>query len=63
MTSAYGHGIAVTPLHLANAYATLVNGGIWRPTTLLKIDPAHVHVFSKETGDRISEDQTSEHRR
>ena len=39
MTTAYGHGIAVTPLQLANAYATLVNGGIWRPTTLLKIAP------------------------
>ena len=32
-------------------------------TVRLKIDPAHVHVFSKATGDRISEDQTSEHRR
>ncbi len=32
-------------------------------TVRLKIDPAHVHVFSKETGERISEDQTSEHRR
>ncbi len=39
MTVGYGHGIAVTPLHLASAYAALVNGGIWRPTTLLKIDP------------------------
>jgi len=39
MTTAYGHGIAVTPLQLANAYATLVNGGIWRPTTLLKVAP------------------------
>lgn len=36
MTVGYGHGISVTPLHLASAYATLVNGGIWRPTTLLK---------------------------
>ena len=36
MTVGYGHGIAVTPLHLANAYAALVNGGIWRPTTLLR---------------------------
>ncbi len=27
MTIAYGHGIAVTPLHLAAAYATLANGG------------------------------------
>lgn len=39
MTIAYGHGIAVTPLHLASAYAALVNGGIWRPTTLLKVEP------------------------
>lgn len=27
MTISYGHGIAVTPLHLAAAYATLANGG------------------------------------
>ncbi len=27
MTIAYGHGFAITPLHLANAYASLVNGG------------------------------------
>jgi cell division protein FtsI (penicillin-binding protein 3) len=27
MTVAYGHGIALTPLHLAAAYASLVNGG------------------------------------
>ncbi len=37
MTVGFGHGIAVTPLHLANAYATLVNGGIHRPATLLKV--------------------------
>jgi cell division protein FtsI (penicillin-binding protein 3) len=39
MTVSYGHGIAVTPLHLACAYAALVNGGIWRPATLFKLDP------------------------
>ena len=27
MTISYGHGMAVTPLHLAAGYATLVNGG------------------------------------
>jgi len=37
MTVGYGHGISVTPLHLANAYAAMVNGGIWRPATLLKV--------------------------
>ncbi len=36
MTVGYGHGISVTPLHLASAYAALVNGGIWRPSTLVK---------------------------
>jgi cell division protein FtsI (penicillin-binding protein 3) len=39
MTVSYGHGLAVTPLHLAAAYAALVNGGIWRPATLYKVDP------------------------
>ena len=33
MTVSYGHGLAVTPLHLASAYAAMVNGGIWRPAT------------------------------
>jgi cell division protein FtsI (penicillin-binding protein 3) len=35
LTSGYGHGVAISPLHLASAYAALVNGGIWRPATLL----------------------------
>ncbi len=42
MTVAYGHGIAVTPLHLASAYAALVNGGVWRPATLLKLKASEV---------------------
>lgn len=41
MTVGYGHGIAVTPLHLASGYATLFNGGIYRPPTLLKVDAKH----------------------
>src|SRR3546814_620247 len=53
MTVGYGHGLAVTPLHLATAYAAIVNGGIWRPATLMKRDPAHVpqgrRVFSEAT--------------
>ncbi len=36
MTVGFGHGIAVTPLHLASAYAALVNGGMFRPATLVK---------------------------
>ncbi len=57
MTSGYGHGIAVTPLHLANAYAALVNGGIWRPSTLIKIEPGRApkgtRVFSRGTSDKL----------
>jgi cell division protein FtsI (penicillin-binding protein 3) len=57
LTSGYGHGIAVTPLHLASAYAALVNGGIWRPTTLLRIDPAQApqgrRVFAEQTSHRM----------
>jgi len=39
MTVSYGHGVAMTPLHLASAYAAMVNGGIWRPATLMKVAP------------------------
>ncbi len=57
MTSGYGHGIAVTPLHLASAYAALVNGGIWRPATLLRVEPGHGaqgrQVISQATSDRM----------
>ncbi len=37
-TAAYGHGLSVTPLHMAMAYAALVNGGVWHPATLLRRD-------------------------
>jgi len=54
MTVGFGHGIAVTPLHLASGYATLLNGGIWRPATLLKRGPGNPvpqgrRVFSEDT--------------
>ncbi|GAA3996024.1 penicillin-binding protein 2 [Sphingomonas humi] len=54
MTVGFGHSIAVTPLHLAMGYATLFNGGIYRPATLLKVNRGHPvapgrRVFSEET--------------
>lgn len=54
MTVAYGHGIAVSQMHLANAYAAMVNGGIWRPATLMKVDPAH-----PPEGRRVLQESTS----
>ena len=57
MTAAYGHGIAITPLQLASAYAALVNGGIWRPATLMKVAPGQAaagrRVFSEATSARM----------
>jgi cell division protein FtsI (penicillin-binding protein 3) len=57
LTSGYGHGVAVTPLHLASAYATLVNGGVWRPATLLKVDraPKGRRVYSEATSKTMRE--------
>jgi cell division protein FtsI (penicillin-binding protein 3) len=47
----------VTPLHLASAYAALVNGGVWRPSTLMKLPsgkaPAGRRVFSEDTSRRM----------
>ena len=58
MTVGFGHGIAVTPLHLATGYATLFNGGIWHPATLLKADARKAplesrRVFSEDTSRRM----------
>lgn len=59
VTVGYGHGIAVTPLHLASAYAAMVNGGIWRPATLQKVEPGEVNrgrrVFKASTSARMNQ--------
>ncbi len=54
MTAGFGHGIAVTPMHLAAAYAALVNGGVWRPVTLMKVQPG-----ADVPGRRVISEQTS----
>ncbi len=36
LTIAYGHGLAVSPVHMASAVAAVVNGGELKPATLLK---------------------------
>jgi cell division protein FtsI (penicillin-binding protein 3) len=57
MTVGYGHGIAVTPLHLASAYAAMVNGGVWRPATMHKLAPGTApkgrRVFKASTSSRM----------
>ena len=57
MTVGFGHGLAVTPLHLASAYAAMVNGGILRPATLMKLAPGDVpqgrRVFKESTSSKM----------
>jgi cell division protein FtsI (penicillin-binding protein 3) len=56
MTIAYGHGIAVSPLHLTSAVAAVANGGILRPATLVQRDGGTldgVQVFSGATSDSM----------
>lgn len=55
MTISYGHGIAVTPVHLASAIGTLVNGGMMYPATLLKTDSE-----SQQRGERVISQETSD---
>ncbi|QYU66379.1 penicillin-binding protein 2 [Leptolyngbya sp. 15MV] len=57
VTVSFGHGLSVTPLHLASAYAAMVNGGVWRPSTLRKLEPGEVpqgrRVFKASTSYRM----------
>ncbi|MGL4310461.1 MAG: peptidoglycan D,D-transpeptidase FtsI family protein [Paracoccaceae bacterium] len=52
MTISYGHGLSVSPLQLAAAYATLVNGG----NTVM---PTLVHRQAPPEGSRLVSDTTS----
>lgn len=54
MTIAYGHGVAVSGLQVASGVATLTNGGIAHPITLLKTDPAY-----PVGGERVVSEETS----
>lgn len=55
MTIGFGHGISVTPLHVATAGATLVNGGILRQPTILAQPPG-----TEREGVRVISERTSE---
>lgn len=58
MTIAFGHGISVTPLQAATGACALVNGGILRPATLLRLPPGEV-----PDGKRVISAKTSEQMR
>ena len=58
ITIAYGHGIAVSPLQVATAVSAIVNGGVLRPATLLKLAPDQI-----PTGTRVISQHTSDEMR
>ncbi|MEM8659209.1 MAG: penicillin-binding protein 2, partial [Pseudomonadota bacterium] len=56
MTISYGHGLAATPLHLATAYASVVNGGLRVRPSLVRDAPLPTEadrVLSAETSREI----------
>jgi len=52
VTISYGYGLSMSPLHLAVAYATLINGGFKVTPTILKQD-------NKDLGRRVISAETS----
>jgi len=54
MTIAYGHGIAVSALHLVTGVAAMVNGGVMRPATLI-----HRNLDQVTDGQRVIKAETS----
>lgn len=54
MTTAYGHGIAVSPLHIAAAAAAVVNGGKYIKPTLLKRENRDVVPFTRVISENTS---------
>ena len=54
-TASFGHGISISPLHMAQAYAGFVNDGVMMPVTLMKRSPEE----AAQLGTRIISSQTS----
>ena len=58
MTIAFGHGIAVSPLHLITGVSAVVNGGVLHRPTLLKLPPG-----ATPAGEQVMSPKTSEQMR
>ena len=54
MTISFGHGLAVSPLHLVAGVSAMVNGGIYRTPTLIRRNPSETPV-----GKRVITAETS----
>jgi cell division protein FtsI (penicillin-binding protein 3) len=56
LTIAYGQGIAVTPLHLIAGVAGLIDGGTYRPVTIMKRDATVPFGGRRVIGEKTSND-------
>ncbi len=54
MTISFGHGLAVSPLHLVAGVSAIVNGGIYRSPTLIRRETGETVV-----GKRVISEETS----
>ncbi len=54
MTISFGHGIAVSPLHLVSGVSAIVNGGVLYPPTLIRRDEREVLVGTQVVSPKTS---------
>jgi len=59
VTISYGHGIAVSPVHVTSAVSAMVNGGTLNQPTLLRretvLDIDQTRIISEDTSERVRE--------
>ncbi|PPR47230.1 MAG: Peptidoglycan synthase FtsI [Alphaproteobacteria bacterium MarineAlpha5_Bin9] len=53
MTMGYGYGIAISPLHLCQAYASIINGNSIKPTLIKNKKTSLKKFYKKTTSNRI----------
>jgi len=56
LTIAFGHGLAVTPIHMTAAVSALVNGGIYRQPTVVKRLPGEAAQGKRIVSEKVSDD-------
>ncbi len=56
LTIAFGHGLAVTPIHMTAAVSALVNGGVYRQPTVVKRLPGEGAQGKRIVSEKVSDD-------
>lgn len=60
VTTSYGHGIAVTPLHLVSGVSAMINGGRLNAATLIKKNNSYAQDVSYIESEQVLSPETSE---